>query len=291
MDGVQAEQPSLLLPGRHIFFDKGTPGPCAFRLRHVPRKTRNLNTSLVSCRWNVTLAFVSLAILGAFVLFGLFVFWTEPLWLLPGLERLTPNIVYRVHTQQPLVALSFDDGPHPAFTPQVLGILQRHDAKASFFLIGERAWRHPEVVAAIRARGHEIGNHYYRDVPTLGHSNAEFVRNFDQTEAALGLTAKPALFRPPGGIAWPRQIQLTKARGYICVLGCAYPHDPMHPPVWYIRWLIEKNLVPGAIVILHDGISNPSRTLRALPHILEAGHRKGLRFVSISELMSAAGGD
>lgn len=236
----------------------------------------------------MSLLFASLVILGIIAVFCIFVFWTEPLWVLPALERLTPNIVYRVRTRQPLVALSFDDGPHPSFTPQVLEILQRHDAKATFFLIGDRALRHPEVVAAIRSVGHEIGNHYSRDVSTLGHSNAKFGRNLEQTESALGLAAKAALFRPPGGVAWPRQIQLAQARGYSCVLGCAYPHDPMHPPVWYIRWLIEKNLVPGAIIIVHDGISDPSRSIQALPHILEAGRRKGLRFVSISELLRAA---
>lgn len=229
-----------------------------------------------------------LPIIGAIALFALFVFWAEPLWLLPGLERLTPNIVYRVRTRLPVVALSFDDGPHPTFTPQVLDLLQGYDAKATFFLIGDRALRHADVVAAIRVGGHEIGNHYSSNVPTLGHSDAEFVRKLEQTEAALGLAAKPALFRPPGGIAWPGQIRLVKTRGYTCVLGCAYPHDPAHPPVWYIRWLIEKNLVPGAIVILHDGISDASRSIRALPHILEAGRRKGLRFLSISELMRVA---
>lgn len=227
--------------------------------------------------------FLSLA--GAVALFGLIVFWTEPLWLLPTLERVTPNIVYRARTRLPLVALSFDDGPHPVFTPQVLDILQRYEATATFFLIGDRALRHPEVMAAIRDAGHEIGNHYSSNVPTLGHSDAEFARNLEQTDAALGLGPKPAVFRPPGGIALPRQIKLAKARGYVCVLGCAYPHDPMHPPAWYIRWLITKNLVPGAIVILHDGMSDPSGSIEALPHILEAGRRKGLRFVSIAELL------
>lgn len=237
----------------------------------------------------MSLVFILIAILGAIELFALFAFWTEPLWALPGLERLTPNIVYRVRTRQPLVALSFDDGPHPLFTPQVLDILKRYDAKATFFLIGDRAVRHPEVAAGIRAGGHEIGNHYSSNVSTLGHSDAEFVRNLEQTEAALGITSKPALFRPPGGVALPRQIKLAKVRGYTCALGCAYPHDPMHPPVRYIRWLVEKNLVPGAIVILHDGISDPSRSIEALPHILEVGRRKGLRFVSISELMRTGG--
>ena len=70
---------------------------------------------------------------GALATIGLVLFWTEPLFVLGALERLTPKIVYRVRTQLPLVALSFDDGPHPTFTPQVLEILERQDAKATFF--------------------------------------------------------------------------------------------------------------------------------------------------------------
>lgn len=223
------------------------------------------------------------------VAIGFVVFWVEPLGVLGVLERLTPNIVYRVRTDLPLVALSFDDGPHPTSTPQVLEILQRHEAKATFFLIGQRALRYPEMVKRIRAEGNEIGNHYFRNEPTLGHSKDEFLSNLEHTQRAIGGGEGLELFRPPGGVAWPRQIRLARERGYTCVLGCAYPHDPMHPPAWYIRWLIEKNLVPGTIVILHDGISNPKRSIEALPHILTTGSKKGLRFVSIGELMRMSG--
>jgi peptidoglycan/xylan/chitin deacetylase (PgdA/CDA1 family) len=249
---------------------------------------------------------VLLLVGAAVVVVGLVVFWVEPLGVLGVLERLTPNIVYRVRTKMPLVALSFDDGPHPAFTPQVLEILKQHEAKATFFLIGERALRYPEVVARIRAEGHEIGNHYFKNGATLGHSDEEFLSNLEKTERAIGAGEKLAvgtetepigrsafpwekLFRPPGGVAWPRQIRLARERGYRCVLGCAYPHDPMRPPVRYIRWLIEKNLAPGTIVILHDGIANPKRSIAALPGILAAGREKGLRFVSIGELMGRSG--
>jgi peptidoglycan-N-acetylglucosamine deacetylase len=224
------------------------------------------------------------ALLGA----GLLVFWMEPLSALSVIERFTPNIIYRVRTDRPVVALSFDDGPHPIFTLEVLEILRRHDAKATFFLIGERAERHSEVVSQIKAAEHEVGNHYFRNGATLGHSDADFVDYLEQTEKAIGIVAGPKLFRPPGGVAWPKQLRHARARGYKCVLGCAYPHDPMHPPVWYITWLIEKNLVPGAIVILHDGISDPSRSIRALPHILTVGRKRGLRFVSIGALMREA---
>ena len=91
-------------------------------------------------------------------------------------------------------------------------------------------------------------------------------------------------------MAWPKQLRLARVRGYTSVLGCAYPHDPMHPPVRYMRWLIviDKNLVPGAIIILHDGISDPRRSIQALPHILAAGRKRGFRFVSIGTLVKDA---
>jgi len=224
----------------------------------------------------------------ALLAIALLVFFTEPLAFLSILERLTPNFIYRVRTRHPLVALSFDDGPHPVFTPQVLEILQQHNAQATFFLIGERALRHPELVARIKAAGHEVANHYFTDGSLLLCSEANFVRHLEQTEKALGITAAPKFFRPPGGIARPRQLRLARAHGYDCTLGSAYPHDPMHPPVWYIRWLVAKNLAPGTIVILHDGISNPTRTLQALPQILAAARRKGLRIVAIGAMRAAA---
>lgn len=219
---------------------------------------------------------------------GLLVIGTQPLAAFALIERLTPNLIWRVETDQPLVALSFDDGPHPAHTPQVLEILKRSGATATFFLIGERAEARPELVRRIKAEGHEVGNHYFTRTHTSRHSDEEFLGYLDRTERAAGIAAPPKLFRPPGGVAWPRQLRLARERGYSCVLGSAYPFDGQRPPVGYIEWLIEKNLAPGTIVILHDGIRDPRRGIAALPHILAAGRDRGLRFVSIGTLMAAA---
>jgi peptidoglycan-N-acetylglucosamine deacetylase len=224
----------------------------------------------------------------ACVVIGLFVFWAEPLAFVSVFERLTPNVVYRVRTNRPLVALSFDDGPHPMFTPQVLEILESHNAKATFFLIGDRVLRYPELVARIKSAGHEVANHYFKNGSTLGHSDAEFLRHLENTESAIGLVEKPKLSRPPAGVAWPSQLRLAKAQGYTCVLGTAYPHDPMHPPVWYMKWLIKKNLVPGTIVILHDGILDATRSIHTLSHVLIEAQRRGLTFVPIGELIGEA---
>src|SRR5215470_5353730 len=111
-----------------------------------------------------------------------YIFWVQPLGILGLLERLTPNLFYRIPTSQPLLALSFDDGPHPVFTPLVLDILRRHEAKATFFLIGERALSHPDLVERIKAEGHELGNHYSQNGSTLIHSSTNFLRNLQQAE-------------------------------------------------------------------------------------------------------------
>lgn len=217
------------------------------------------------------------------------VWWSEPIWLFSALRRIAPNIVWRVDTEQPLVALSFDDGPHPVYTPQVLGILARHDAHATFFLIGERAAAHPDVVSAIKAGGHEVGNHYLHRGTALGAGQA-FRANLIRAEQAIGMSS-PKLFRPPSGLAWPSQLRVARELGYVSVLGSAYPHDPAHPPASYIAWLVKKNLVPGAIVILHDGTSDPSRSIEALPEILAEGERRGIHFVTVGALLERSEDD
>ena len=205
------------------------------------------------------------------------------------LERLAPNVVWRVRTDQPLVALTFDDGPHPVHTPQVLDILDRAGARATFFLIGERAEAHPEIVLRIKAAGHEVGNHYLTKTHTYRHSDDDFLARLARTERAAGIVGPRKLFRPPGGVTHARHLRLARERGYTCVLGSAYLYDgARQPPAGYIEWLVEKNLAPGAIVILHDGIEDPARSLSALPRILAEGNARGLRFVSAGTLLDAA---
>jgi peptidoglycan/xylan/chitin deacetylase (PgdA/CDA1 family) len=214
--------------------------------------------------------------------------WTQPTAAFGVLERLTPNVVWRVKTDRPLVALSFDDGPDPENTPKVLAILAQHGAHATFYVDGERDMRHPGGVQRIRAEGQDIGNHYFVDASIFGHAAGDFLGYLDRSEKAADIAGPRKLFRPPGGVAWPHQLKLARSRGYTTVLGSAYPHDPVHPPAGYIRWLVKKNLAPGAIVILHDGIADPRRTIEALPEILAAGRQKGLEFGTIGALMDAA---
>jgi peptidoglycan/xylan/chitin deacetylase (PgdA/CDA1 family) len=211
----------------------------------------------------------------------------QPRWAVDAVAALASGIVWRVPTEQPLVALTFDDGPHPTWTPQVLDVLARSQVQATFFLMGRRARAHPELVARIRAEGHEIGNHTLSHRRPLRQSDAAFLAELLEGEAALGLgPGTTRLFRPPSGWMRPSQRALAAAHGYVTVLGSAYPYDPYRPPVAYMRWVVAKNLRPGAIVVLHDGGRRRERTVEAVAGIVSDGRARGLRWVTVSELLS-----
>jgi peptidoglycan/xylan/chitin deacetylase (PgdA/CDA1 family) len=218
---------------------------------------------------------------------GAVVMAIQPLWLIDLLARTEPRIVWQVDTPEPLAALTFDDGPDPVSTPKILDRLASDHAKATFFLIGENAHRHPQLVERIRAEGHEIGNHTNGSEPTMQQSLAAFEQSVTAAESALGeKSGTPRFFRPASGFIRPEQLAWLASHEYQCVLGSAYPYDPLQPPARYMVWLVGKNLRPGTIVVLHDGGSRP-HTLDALGGILDAGRAKGLRFVTLSDLWAA----
>ena len=214
-------------------------------------------------------------------------FIVQPFFAVRLVEMLFPRIVWSVETQKPLFAITFDDGPDPIYTPQVLNLLARQDAHATFFLIGERARRYPEIVASIRAAGHEIGNHTDSHGATFISSQSRFEASLLRAEITLGLREKK-LLRPGGGWIRPAQLDFAAQRGYTTVLGSAYAYDPYRPPTRYIAWVISKNLRPGVIVILHDSGGDRSNSIAALEPILIAARQKGLRCVSVSELLDSS---
>lgn len=213
----------------------------------------------------------------------------QPFPLVRLLARIFPGVVWMVETDRPLVALTFDDGPDPLYTPQVLQILARHGARATFFLVGERARRHPELVERILGEGHEIGNHTDTTAMTFFLPTREFGEDLERAEATLRLgAARPRFMRPAGGWIRPAQLALVKRRGYTCVLGSAYAHDTYRPPSAYIRWVIRKNLRPGVIVVLHDAGGDRSRTVAALDGIIARARARGLRPVTLGELVAGS---
>lgn len=214
------------------------------------------------------------------------VFW-QPRWLVELIARAWSGAVFFVETEQPLLALTIDDGPDPRTTPRLLELLERHGARATFFLIGDRAAASAELVERIVAEGHEIGNHMTRDRPSISLSPEEFEAALLQADSVLSRHDEPRWYRPASGWYDTEMLSTVEAHGYRLALGSVYPYDGTLSLGAYTVWHVLHHARPGSIVILHDGGERGERTIAALEKILPELERRGLRAVTLSALMAA----
>jgi peptidoglycan/xylan/chitin deacetylase (PgdA/CDA1 family) len=170
-----------------------------------------------------------------------------------GAARQWAGAIRCVDTAEPAVALTFDDGPSPSVTPQVLRILRRYDARATFFMIGENAERNLPLVRRVADEGHVIGNHSWSHLSLPLLSARECCAQVGAGQAALFPYAS-ALFRPPyGHQSWQSRLQCLRL-GYEVVAFSVHAEDWLaRSPEWIARRLIERTR-PGSIIILHDNI-------------------------------------
>jgi peptidoglycan/xylan/chitin deacetylase (PgdA/CDA1 family) len=185
------------------------------------------------------------------------------------------------------VALTFDDGPSPEYTPGILAVLRRFHVQATFFLVGYLTDQYPQLVHSELRAGMTIGNHTYNhpEVPPFANLPSQLVA----AEIDLGaqplerLGIEPRLFRPPGGSFSPQLVAAAEARGERIVLWSVDPRDwqPGTTPQQVARNVLSA-VRPGSIIILHDGGGDRSATVRALPKIIKAIRRRGLRFVAVT---------
>jgi peptidoglycan-N-acetylglucosamine deacetylase len=206
-------------------------------------------------------------------------------WLpVQALQRIWPRIVW-VTSSRP-IAITFDDGPDATYTPEVLAILNQHQVRATFFLAGDQARRHPNIVKQICDAGHEIANHSDSWKRTFGLRAGEFEQ--DVLRADETLRAFPCFrrfFRPAGVMIHGWQVGALERMNYVTVLGSGYGFDPQHAPESVIVWTIGRSLRPGAIVVLHDAGGNREATVRALPRIIERARQNRLEMVPLSTLL------
>jgi polysaccharide deacetylase family sporulation protein PdaB len=187
-------------------------------------------------------------------------------------------------TDRKLVAITFDDGPHPAYTPRLLAILKQYNAKATFFVVGERARQYPELIRDEVAAGHNVGNHTYHHVD-LTKIPSEYVAAEMKACGSVirHITGKaPHLFRPPGG-NYDRQVaSVADVLGYTMVLWSNDPGDYASPGGKVIESRVLGNIRNGSIVLIHDGIE---QTIEVLPRILKTLDERGYDFVTIDEML------
>ncbi len=183
------------------------------------------------------------------------------------------------------IALTFDDGPHPQFTPQLLAVLRRYDVKATFFLVGEMAEKSPELVKDEVAAGHVIGNHTYHHVNLTKIPIADIATEIKACgEVLTSITGKtPDLFRPPGGDYDKEVALVSAAEGYMMVLWTDDPGDYASPGPQVILERTLDQVSNGGIILIHDGIQ---QTVDILPKLIAYLKAKGFTFVTINEMMN-----
>ncbi|GIX05403.1 MAG: hypothetical protein KatS3mg114_1272 [Planctomycetaceae bacterium] len=152
------------------------------------------------------------------------------------------------------ISLTFDDGPHPEFTPRVLSLLQRWEQRATFFVVGERVERYPELVRAVVAAGHELGNHTYHHTVAGELPLNEWLDEVDRTQRVLRdlVGYAPRWFRPPKGKLTARGLLGLWRRGLSVVLWSADPRDYLYHDRQTLQTAAPCVWDAGEIVLLHD---------------------------------------
>jgi peptidoglycan-N-acetylglucosamine deacetylase len=178
------------------------------------------------------------------------------------------------------VALTFDDGPSRTQTPAILETLDRLGARATFFEEGRHVRGREALMREILASGDEIGNHSFHHPVDPG--EGELASTQEAIRAATGFT--PCLFRPPYGELDGKEKRAALANGLQLVFWTLDSEDDQHPGVGPIRARVVRRTKPGSIVLLHDGGHHPE-TVEALPGIVEGLEARGLRLVTVTELL------
>jgi peptidoglycan/xylan/chitin deacetylase (PgdA/CDA1 family) len=213
--------------------------------------------------------------------------WVGWAWL-PHL--LTPACTWRGPRTTRQLALTFDDGPDPAWTPRVLDTLGNAGVRGTFFLVGERAERAPALVRRMAAEGHEIGNHSWshRSLWLCGPraTAREIGRAHDRLAALTG--APPRHFRPPWGMVNAAMFPALRRLGERCVFWSIQPEGQRPVPAERQVADVLRRAHAGAIVDLHDAEGTPAapaRLLQALPALLAGLRERGYAFTTVAELV------
>ncbi len=206
--------------------------------------------------------------------------------MLPRSQGLGPNLTrLPTKTADDRVALTFDDGPDPEVTPRVLDLLAEHSATASFFLIGRRAERHPELVAEIVRRGHQLENHTYSHPNTFAfHGPRAQGRNIDRAQEILTRASgrAPQFFRAPAGIRNPWLDAVLWRRGLRLASWTRRGLDTADGDPARVGRRLLTDLAAGDVLLLHDGSAardpdGQAVSLTVLPRLLTALAERGLR--------------
>lgn len=210
---------------------------------------------------------------------------------LPGNSFYGSVLTHADNPQHKVIALTFDDGPYPPYTQKLLKILAEKNVCATFFMVGENASKHPEIVKLVQAQGHTIALHagYHKDLLKLSHG--EVKNNIAYGKQTLeNITGSPVHYmRPPHGFKDWSVVNAINDAGLTIVNWSIIPRDWTNPGAHVIADRVCENAQPGAIVLLHDGDSpknqaSRDQTIEAVSSIIDRLRAEGYEFVTIDEI-------
>lgn len=208
---------------------------------------------------------------------------------------LSPAAAVRsVPVRQKVVALTFDDGPHPVYTRQLIDILHKYRVKATFFMVGAAMRKYPETVREVLAKGHAIGNHTFSHPPNLAACSGRRMRwEITACRAAiLRLTGQKArgtdaIFRPPRGLHNQKVLDIARKEGYQTILWTVCGNNRLAPNPPLIARRVTARIAPGGIILLHDGsFDSRWKDVEATQLIVATLLKKGYRFVTVPQLLA-----
>lgn len=197
-------------------------------------------------------------------------------------------VIFQVMTGEKTIAITVADGPDPQYTPQILDILHRYNVPATFFVVGRQVERYPDLFRREVAQGHEVANHSYthRDLPGMspGEATVELVRINGIISQFTGKNV--TWFCPPRGAYNQSVIDTATRCGLKTVLWtkALETHTDKTPEQMARR--VIRGVGPGGIILLHDSRLNRTKTVQALPLIIEGLQGKGYRFVTLTDLLA-----
>ncbi|AOZ92699.1 polysaccharide deacetylase family protein [Paenibacillus crassostreae] len=201
------------------------------------------------------------------------------------------SLVHKVLTQEKAVAFTFDDGPHPLYTKQILDIFRSNNGKATFFMIGQEINAFEDIATEVHLAGHEIANHTYSHPDmtklTVDEARAELQQ---ADERIRKLTGKPVLnFRPPFFGVNDDILLLAAEFGYHSIGAVnGEAKDWEQPGVDFILDHTRPTIENGSIFLFHDGYGERSQTIKAVQVLVEELAAEGYRFLTVSELLGLA---
>ncbi|MDG5789836.1 polysaccharide deacetylase family protein [Evansella sp. AB-P1] len=215
-----------------------------------------------------------------------------PVSLIELQQKYPETLALQGPTNEKKIALTFDDGPDPRFTPQILDTLSKYNVPATFFLMGARAEAYPEIAKRIGDEGHIVGNHTYWHPNLVAEGEIEtLAREVTNAEDKLAeiLGFRTSLFRPPYGFLYDELLEKLREMNYSVIGWSVDSLDWQALPPEETAENVIQNIHPGAIVLMHDGTdieADLTGTIESLDIIIPNLQEQGYEFVTVPQLLN-----